>query len=103
MGLLIDVFRPSSMYDCTNGGVSATAKRLCVVNVDGPFDPSEDAPAVKLQKGPLDTVNLVPVDEDRWVAFGGNFGYTSDSRFQRAVESLIGVSHVAVAIHDRVE
>lgn len=106
MGLNVYVFR-DDLGDCTNGGVSSKAAKLCVTNVEGPSEPTEDAPAVVLRKGPLNTVHLVPEvegDDRPWFTFGGNFGYTSDSRFQRAVEALAGgVSHVAIAIHDRVE
>ena len=111
MGMIISVFKDSSSnYDCTNGGVSSMFNRLCVVNVDGPFEPDENTPAVKLVKkntGFSTIVKLVPVDElekGSWTMFGGNYGSTSDSRFSRAIEKMLGTSfYGAVPIHDRVE
>lgn len=106
MGLRVSVYR-SSLGDCTNGGVSSKYDNLTVVNADGPFDPSEDAPAAKLVVGPYDTIRLVPVDlleTNAWVMFGGNLASTSDSRFGEAIEKLGGDRFAAaVKIFDRVE
>ncbi len=52
MGLMLSVYRDASGSDCTNGGVSSQFDRACVVNVDGPFNPSIDCPAVALRVGP---------------------------------------------------
>jgi hypothetical protein len=51
MGMTVSVFR-WGLGDCTNGGVSAVAGSLCVVNVPGPFNPSPALPAVELVEGP---------------------------------------------------
>lgn len=106
MGLRISVFRDTaSQYDCTLNGVSSRYTQLTVVNVDGPAEPSDDAPAVRLERGPMGSVRLVPEEAgDSWTMFGGNYGSTCDSRFSRAIESLLGHRfYGAVAIHDRVE
>ena len=108
MGLLVNVYK-SGDYDCTNGGVSSRfIKGLCLTNVDGPFDPSDDYPAAKLVKqtfGFGSSVKVIPEEaEGKSTMFGGNYAATSDSRFSRAVEELLG-NHFygAIPIHDRVE
>lgn len=105
MGLLVDVYRTKGR-DCTNGGISSGFDTLCLVNVPGPFDPSDSAPAAMLVKGyAAGTVRVVPADiGDCRTTFGGNFAATSDSRFGEAVRNLIGGEfYGAVAIHDRFE
>ena len=105
MGLRINVYRDADGVDCTAGGVSSRYSSLTVVNVEGPVEPNECAPAVKLVKGALGSVRLVPVEAgDRHTMFGGNYGSTSDSRFSSAVERILGHRfYGAVAIHDRIE
>jgi hypothetical protein len=107
--MLIDVYRAAG-YDCTNGP-SRDHDKLCVTNVEGPFEPSADAPAVTLEPGSLpgiarlvpDTTGLAFITPP-WFMFGGNYGASSDSRFSRAVEKITGGRfHGAVAIHDRLE
>ena len=104
MGLIVSIYRAD--YDSTMN-VFHGKSRITLVNVDGPFQPSENAPAAKLVAGYGNTVIIVPADEtefDGVQMMGGTFASTSDSRFQRAVETLGGgVSHFAVAIHDRRE
>ena len=115
MGLQISVYRDaSSNYDCTNNGLSRQFTKLTVMNIDGPDDqPSADAPAVILDShypGCLRIVPAIDVRPGKWVAhpepamFGGNLGYTSDSRFPEACEKLLGHTfYGAVKIHDRFE
>lgn len=110
MGLIVNVYRPAGRdSDCTNGGLSSRVDRLCLVNVDGPFDPSPEAPAALLRHGPLKSLNIVPCDGEAqalpgWFMFGGNLAATSDSRFGEAVRAMTGGQHVgAVNIHDRLE
>jgi hypothetical protein len=114
MGLLVDVYR-CSLGDCTANGISSTATALCLVNVDGPFDPSEKHPAALLVRGNGNgLLKIVPamfskntmswVRDGRWEIMGGNYASTSDSRFHRAVENIIQTpSYGAVPIHDRFE
>lgn len=106
MGLTVSIYRTPGR-DCTNGGVSAFGSELTLINVDGPVDPSFDAPAAKLVPGHLPgTVRIVPeaIPEKRHSMFGGNYAATSDSRFTRAVEAIVGGPfYGAVAIHDRLE
>jgi len=106
MGLHVSVFRNVEMpTDCTANGVSIRFTRLTLVNVEGPNEPSEDAPAAFLEAHFPGILRIRP-DEcgDAWVMMGGNFAATSDSRFREACERLSGSKfYGAVAIHDRVE
>ena len=103
MGLRLRVFR-SSLRDCTNNGVSSKVNELTLIDADGPFEPTPDAPAVILffRQG---TVVIKPADTGgNCTMFGGNYASTSDSRFLEAVNAMLGHSfYGAVAIHDRVE
>ena len=109
MGLTVSVYRNAdSNTDCTNGGLSSKVTSLTIVNVDGPFDPSERSPAVVLVEGPYNTARLVPADlheANEWVMYGGNIGVTSDSRLGEAVAKITGkkFDDGIVKIFDRVE
>lgn len=115
MGLIISVVRCADMPDCSLNGISAQFNSLTIVNAVGPFKPAPDRPAVAFQRHPTmkDVVYIVPVDynpeDDSWTVpkrgmFGGNFGYTSDSRFFEAAERFCGYRwHGAIKIHDRFE
>lgn len=107
MGLIISVYRPADMGDCTLNGVSSQFDGLTLVNVDGPFDPTPDRPAAWLVRGNLPyTVKIVvedPATTTRWPMMGGNYGGTSDSRFNEAVQHITGFSMGPVPIHDRYE
>jgi hypothetical protein len=94
MGLIIEVYRHNHMFeaDTTAGGISSTADMLFVENIDGP---TKCIPAVRLvkhsERPPYDrTPLLVPVGTNGRGQFGRNFGYSSDSRFGRAVKQLTG-------------
>jgi hypothetical protein len=109
MGLSISIYR-WGLGDCTNGGESAEVESVCVVNVPGPFEPRGNQPAFKLVKGPGGRGHAIlhPVEEKKagmvGPMFGGNFGYSSDSRWSEAVREITGSPHYgAVAIHDRYE
>jgi len=105
MGLILSVYKDDSS-DCSNSGISSKHSRVCVVNASGPFEPSDEYPAVVLTEGPFNSVNLVPVEligSGKWTMFGGNYAGTSDSRFSEAVEKMCGYRHGMIKIHDRVE
>lgn len=114
MGLHVYVHR-DSLGDCTNGGVSSRHGILCVVNVDGPFEPGGENgyPPVLLEHHVQDCLRIVPAyrhSTGRWLRapghfmMGGNFAATSDSRFSEKCEQLLGHRfYGAVAIHDRQE
>lgn len=117
MGLVADVFRSVKrrnedgsvvQQDCTLLGWSSKYDRVCIINVDGPFEPKDDCPAVMLVKHrTLNAVHLVSVadlEAKNWTMMGGNFVHTCDSRLREAIEKLISVPfHGPVACHDRVE
>lgn len=116
MGMLINVFRSvnqqhpngtAHMMNCTNNGWSGNFNTVCVVNVDGPFNPSPSNPAAKLVYSPHKVLQLISEEHDdagKWTMFGGNFGYSSDSRFEQACADMCGKrQHGAVKIFDRVE
>lgn len=121
MGLIAEVLKGSS-GSCSNGGISEQAEQVCIVNVEGPFGPREEAPAVLLLAGNVaNTAKLVPAElETGMQAYGGNrwkpvrggvgpmmggcFAYTPDGRFSEAVAKLTGVAHSGpVPLHDRFE
>jgi hypothetical protein len=101
MGMIVYVYRDADGSDCTAGGISSKFNKLTIINVDGPFDPTPDAPAVVLENGPLNSMRIVPVFKPEGAVgpmFGGNYAASSDSR----VRDAIGF-YGAVAIHDRFE
>lgn len=106
MGLRIYVYR-DAFGDCTNGGISSRANQLTLVNVSGPSEPDDTAPAAILEshvRGCLRIVPQVLKDAGAWAMMGGNYGATSDSRFPEACARLLGHRfNGAVAIHDRTE
>jgi hypothetical protein len=112
VGLIIEVLR--GRHDCTRNGLSSKHDHLTVVNIPGPFNPAPDRPAVSLDSHVKECLRLVPVEfvgdkwqvvEGNWHMAGGNFGHSSDSRFNEACRQMLGVEcfYGAVAIHDRVE
>ena len=109
MGLLAFVYRTPDGVDCTNNGLSYQHERMVIMNVDGPFEPTDDAPACWLDEGyNRGTVRIVVEDprmaKRRHFMMGGNYLSTSDSRLSQAVEEITGESwYGAIAIHDRHE
>lgn len=111
MGLLVSVYR-ADRQDCTNGGISARARMLCLVNVDGPFEPTFEIPAAMLTTNNVGNPVIKPafyVSErvwevaNGWFMMGGNYAATSDSRFSEAVAKLSPGFYGALPIHDRQE
>jgi hypothetical protein len=103
MGLYANIYdRP--LGNCSNGGISAGHKRVCLVNVEGPFEPTPDAPAARLIKTRLGNLVCEPLGLEGKTMFGGAFVYSSDSRFGEAVQKLSGYGHpFPVGLHDRIE
>lgn len=103
MGLMVNVYRNGPNVCPLN---KIQVDRVCIVNVDGPFEPREDCPAVELRAGSLVGIaRIVPVETDgRHPMFGGAYVATSDSRFNAAVERIVGARfYGAVPLHDRFE
>lgn len=113
MGLLVSVLRHANFPDCSLNGLSAQHAQICVVNMDGPFDPHPNSPAFLLVNHYRDACALFPAEHngDKWFVnhgiwwqMGGNFAHTSDSRFNEAIRRLTGIPfYGALAIHDRRE
>lgn len=116
MGIIVSVLRSFTqdddwleINDCTNGGltnVETGVHKLTIINADGPFEPSETAPAAMIALTPFGNAKIVPADcpNGTGVMFGGNYAATSDSRFGEAIQKLTGQDfYGAVPIHDRKE
>jgi hypothetical protein len=104
MGLLASIVKGAGS-DTSAGGISSRFSQVCIVNLEGPHQATEDVPAVVLESNGNNTVVIVPLDaKDKWTMFGGAFVHTSDSRFSNAVQELTGYRfYGAVPLHDRVE
>ena len=115
MGLRLELFRND--YN-SNFNLLGNVTDVVVTNVDGPFEPRENAPAVTLvnQATKYDTVGIpvivpdieylhsigrfknVPVDSN--LSHGGSYAATSDSRFSRALMKIGPNGYFAVPVHD---
>lgn len=114
-GLRVGVLRDAGLGDCTNGGVTGKHNRVTLFvpgRLDGYIDPAEAQNALVAINRPEFGWYAVPAE---WVKvvngkpvvtppagsvgpmFGGNFIYTSDSRFREAV------GWQPIPVHDRVE
>lgn len=102
-GLTAQVYR--GKYESTNGGLTNRVNGVDEVTVlddaiNGPFEPNEKAPAVRLIRrmiGGTEYIHAVPFGfKDHEGMFGGNFIYTSDSR-------LRNVCQYPIPVHDRKE
>lgn len=101
-GLTAWVYR-SGNGDCTNGGISSGRNKLCVLSEHGgSLEPEDIRECVSLEFRKLwgeTYVNAKPIYfPKRWYMSGGNFLFTSDSRFKE----IAGISY-PVSIHDRCE
>ena len=100
--LIAEVFR-SSLGDCTNGGISSTRNTLYILaDTKGPFKPEDLRECVCIEWREVcggQYIDCKPVYfSRRWYMAGGNFLYTSDSRFKEITKSKYPIS-----IHDRYE
>lgn len=101
----VEIFRNGS--DCTNNGVSSpeksSGKIFLVPCAGGNWKEDEvldnpDRFVVLEIKEPATNMHLRPVSAGgAWTMFGGNFAWTSDSRFRKSV------SENPLRIHDRIE
>lgn len=108
-GIRLSIYKDKGQ-DFSNGGVSSYTDQVTLVEgphgeqVKGPFEPTEEAPAVKIVKksvGGRVSYSVQPVeapgDGTPWMA-GGTYVGTSDSRFS----DLTGI-YGALSFHDRTE
>lgn len=96
-GMLACIYK-NPLGECTNGGVSSKHKRAVVTGFGMPeiFEVGDDSCLLELVQRRDGTYYAKPKGETRWTMFGGNFVWSSDSRFRRICEAPI-------AIHDRIE
>jgi hypothetical protein len=100
-GLIVRIYRDVTRRDCTNGGITATLERAVLVGEGVPeiFEADESSPALYLCENRAGSkfgqaVYPEPQPSNRWYMFGGNFVYSSDSRFP---------SRQPLPVHDRLE
>ena len=101
-GLTAEVYR-SGLGDCTNGGISAHRRDLYILGkTKGPFEPEDIRECVYIEWREVsgsEYIDCKPLYfRRRWYMMGGNFLYTSDSRFRE-----ITGSKYPIPIHDRYE
>jgi hypothetical protein len=100
-GLTVNVYR-SPKYNCTNGGVTSMHDTLLLVGegIEGPDEDRGDRPVVRLVRRNLRGMGIYlhaePMENKKGKHFmaGGNFIYTSDSRFP---------CDYPISVHDRQE
>lgn len=97
------VLRDGAFGDCTNGGISAHAQELYILSkTKGPFEPEDIRECVYIEWreiGGEEYIDCKPAYcRKRWYMAGGNFLYSSDSRFKEVTKSKYPIS-----IHDRYE
>lgn len=111
MGLTVSVYKTGN-YDCTLNGISSRTDTICVVNIDGPFEPGDGYPAAILTTNPVGNPVIKPAvkrADGEWVVApgwwmnGGNLASTSDSRFGEAVRKINPGFYGGLCIHDRKE
>ena len=102
-GMLVSVYKADGDSDHTNGGVTSQYKEFVLLGMAGPFIPGKDAAiSLRLVKriiGNKEYIHAEPVErpEDKvGPMWGGNFVYSSDSRFSE-------VSPYPIPVHDRFE
>jgi hypothetical protein len=103
-GLLVFVLRPANRNSQQSPSDRIHQFVLTGDGIDGPFEPSENAPELRLVRRKLSTGEYLCAAPPDYVASrtyisymaSGNFVYSSDSRFSR-------VCNYPVAIHDRRE
>lgn len=111
MGMIVDIYSSAAWPRDPFSAIPDNIRQLCVLNIPGPWKPSDDTFPALLIKGPQwgndpnpviipATADGEPLITSR--AFGGRFAYTSDSRFNEAVEALTGRNWTgAIPVHDR--
>lgn len=101
--LTAGVYRDVMLGDCTNNGISAYAKELYILSKEkGPFEPEDIRQCVYIEWRDVcgeSYINCKPAYfRKRQYMAGGNFLYTSDSRFRDVTKCKYPIS-----IHDRYE
>lgn len=99
-GMLVHVLR-CAVADCTNGGLTSKYDSFILIGPGIPehFEPTKDTPALFVEDRARFGYRAVPDSSPeqfhkRGPMFGGNFVYSSDSRFP---------GKAPIAVHDRFE
>lgn len=100
--LTAEVYK-NPLGDCTNGGISAERRELYILSATkGPFEPEDIRQCVYIEWREVMGETYIDCKpaycRKRWYMAGGNFLYTSDSRFREITKSKYPIS-----IHDRYE
>ena len=95
--MLVSIYR-NPLGDCTNGGKSSKHNDAILIGggMAEVFEAKDGDLALELCQRRDGTYFAKPKGETRWCMFGGNFCWTSDSRFRR-------ISEAPIQIHDRIE
>ncbi|MCA1571177.1 MAG: SWIM zinc finger domain-containing protein [Chloroflexi bacterium] len=64
MGIRAEIYKSANFADCSNGGVSSFFDTVTIVNIDGPFEPTDDAPPVLLQTASRRGRSMRPTTEE---------------------------------------
>ncbi len=97
-----EIYRDAEGYDCTLRGVSSRFTRAMLYRKGyEPETPPEGYAILVLEDspraGPEPYLRAAPAGEKRWTMFGGNFIWSSDSRFRNEVSGR------PIPVHDRIE
>ena len=112
MGLHVYIYRSDDLKGCSNNGVSErpNIKGLTIMNIEAPFEPSEEYPAARLVFEKVfqhPTVRVIPqklLNAGVWTMMGGSYVAACDSRFNEKIYELTGIRfYGAVPLHDRTE
>jgi len=99
--LPVSVYSNNSYGDCSNNGVTFTNPDNLVVPCSDGFLTEVDVATngyIKLEVGEAgNLMHFKPVGLEGWTMMGGNFVYSSDSRFIRTYGPR------PISVHDRVE
>ena len=93
-GLQIEIYRPASGWDATNGGASSRYHHMVIYPEAAVARAGDDVLVLVNHRYGL---RAVPYDlwrRQAWVMFGGHFCFTSDSRFP---------SDQPIKVFDRIE
>lgn len=96
MRLYVNVFG----VDCTNHGITSGKDHAILIWDESDEEIAKNPPqhecvlVLRQPESKWARLRATPYGEKRWVMFGGNFVYTSDSRFP---------SKAPIHVHDRIE
>lgn len=113
MGLIISLYHGdyTSSKDVLHG-----YSRVTVVNADGPWEPTKDAPAVVIEANAVGNPVIKPVfdwfveqglltkEQTGWHLTASDiYAGTSDSRFGRALQRYTANTYIGVPVHSRLD